>query len=338
MIHCIKCQSPNQPDSVKCQQCNADLLPGDRLLDRLGTLVAGFITATIAFLLAVVSDRLFEEVPDCLPASPTVWLFVAGVSLLTAIVGVVRKTPLHVRYAKRARRHVELDPEQALMDFSAALESAPEKQRASLLQERAALYERLGKDSRAVKDRLDYTFEDSAYQTGAGLAYLVGADQETYVNSVAQRERRKMIAEGKISAVGFCRKCGKPVELTPDLRCKEHPSIKGDEVQYGLPEAVKELTSKALQEYEAKKKKRRRWLIVFIVFVGIPLLLCLLSVILVQVLPDEWIATKTPSFEAIPTSLPSTMLVVAFMMNSERFPRVCRTHESKPMRSYLSPP
>ena len=307
MIHCKKCQTPNPSERVKCQQCNTNLLPGESLFDRTGTLLGGVFAAAFALLLATVASRLFEDLPECLPASPTAWLFVAAISLLTAIYGVVRKTPLHVRYAKRARRHIELDPDQALQDLSAALEAAPEKHRASLLQERAALNERLGRETDAVKDRLDYTLEESAYQTGAGVAYLVGGDQEAYVSSVAQSERRKMISEGKISAGGYCGKCGKVVVLTPDLRCKDHPSVKGDAVQYGLPEAVKELRTKALQEYETKRRKRRKWLIGFALIVGIPLVLCLLSIMLVEILPEEWVATKTPTFEA-PTAQPISML------------------------------
>lgn len=285
MIHCKKCHTPNPPEHEKCQQCNANLLPGDSLLDRMGTLLGGIFAAAIALLLAVASSRLPEDLPECLPASPPAWLFVSAVCVISAICSVVRRTPLYLRFAKRAQRHLDLDPEQALQDFSAALEAAPEKKRASLLQERAALYQRLGRESEAVQDLLDYTLDESAYQTGSGIAFLVGADQESYVSSVAKSERRKMIADGKVLAVGYCSKCTGAVELTPDLRCKTHKSIRGREVQYGIPDAARDLMSKARKEYETKRRKRRKWLVGLGLMIGIPVVLCLLSVVLVQVIP-----------------------------------------------------
>jgi hypothetical protein len=57
------------------------------------------------------------------------------------------KFPLHERYAKRARCHIELDVQQALADFTKALElipkTLPKTERMPFLQERAAIYAQL---------------------------------------------------------------------------------------------------------------------------------------------------------------------------------------------------
>jgi hypothetical protein len=57
--------------------------------------------------------------------------------------GIFGKTPLYKRYAKRARRHIILDVQQALADFTKALELVPHTERPPLLKERAALYREL---------------------------------------------------------------------------------------------------------------------------------------------------------------------------------------------------
>jgi len=57
------------------------------------------------------------------------------------------KLPLHERYAKRARCHIELDIQQALADFTKAVElipkTLPKTERMPFLQERAAIYAQL---------------------------------------------------------------------------------------------------------------------------------------------------------------------------------------------------
>lgn len=60
--------------------------------------------------------------------------------------------PQHSAYAERARRHLDLDAEQAVSDFTRALESAPEKERGTLLGERASALEKVERYEEARAD------------------------------------------------------------------------------------------------------------------------------------------------------------------------------------------
>lgn len=302
MVHCRKCSVVNPPGGERCKQCGAKLLPGEGVLDRLGTLVAAIIAAGVSLGIAYLTSKAPADLPDCLPTSPATWLLVGVVSLISGIVATFRKTPLYTRYLKRAQRHLELDPEQALADLTMALETAPEKQRAGLLQERAKLYAKLGFETEATRDRLDYTFQEGAYETGSGITSLVGGDKESYVSARAKDERQQMVAEGKVKALGYCKKCGRVVELTPKLRCPQHSSPKPRDVKFVLPDEVGEAVEAVAEEHKETSRKRRNWQIVIGLVLGIPAILCLVSVVLSGVINRISGATATPTTETVPST------------------------------------
>ena len=75
--------------------------------------------------------------------------------ILFAVFLAFRKAPEYERYRLRAERHLSLDPEQALADFSQAIAITPAKEKAGLfilLQKRADLLEKQGNVSKARSD------------------------------------------------------------------------------------------------------------------------------------------------------------------------------------------
>ena len=307
MVHCVKCGAENPPTGKACEKCGADLLPGEGIADRLGYLIGGILAGAVALGLAYVFGTLLVDAPECCPSSPAVWLAVAVVSPITGLVAALRRTPMYARYAKRARRHIELDPEQAVADFTQALAAAPEKEQAGLLKERAKLYEKLGMEEEATRDQLDYISAPGAYEGGASLARMLGADKDTYAEGVAKRDREELLASGRAKAVGYCPKCKAVVELSPKLRCPTHGSSKGRAARLVVPSEVEVAKAKVLEEYEQERRKVRKGRIIAAVVVGIPLLLCLATGLLSTLLPSDATPTASPTpADTPPTESPTS--------------------------------
>jgi len=152
MVYCVKCKTPNPPTEAVCKQCGADLLPGTSLGERLGMLGVMLALAVVGGVLAVAGFR--SESLVCLGLGGLAAL--SGVALLVfGIAYAVGKTPVHERHLLRARRHLDLDPQQAIDDFTRALELTPQALdtvRRSILKERGALYQKLGRTAEAQAD------------------------------------------------------------------------------------------------------------------------------------------------------------------------------------------
>lgn len=148
MIHCQKCNQQNVSEAEKCSQCGANLLPGAGIKERLGQLgclvVAGILTPVLALLilprLAVgnILDNLILMGAIILSIVMGIVFILLGISLA------VGKTPVYDRYKRRAERHVDLDPQQAIADYGKAIELAPEAIAFDLLSARAGLYHKQG--------------------------------------------------------------------------------------------------------------------------------------------------------------------------------------------------
>jgi tetratricopeptide (TPR) repeat protein len=162
MIHCQKCKTQNDPAQVVCSNCGAELLPARGIGSRLGTLLLLIVACGV--LPAIPVYFIFRpETPNPILKWVGYFLIVGAVmGLMYAFYDSFRKTLIHERYAIRARRHVKLDPQQAIADFTKALELVPQKERTPqqpetesapllpetertpLLKERAAIYKDLG--------------------------------------------------------------------------------------------------------------------------------------------------------------------------------------------------
>jgi hypothetical protein len=226
-----------------------------------------------------------EEPPFCCP-SPQALLIGVVVLPVAGLVSALRRTPLHERYALRARRHLERDPQQALADFGQALDLAPDRARTQLLKERAALHEALGMEEASIRDLLSYSAADGAYEdeTGAGLMKAIGGDAlEGYVQAARNSERRRLVKEGRVTAVGYCRACREVVELDTDLRCSissSHP--KPRRVQFAMPGETEQAIQVVTAELKEGSRGRRTCLIVVAALAGLLLLVCIAFALLSQ--------------------------------------------------------
>jgi len=151
-IHCHKCKHENAPGAKKCSQCGTDLLPGAGIRQRLGVLGSSLFLAAISFVVAFLFFKYNAEwgVKDLIFL---LGLIVFGVLMFGfGILWSLRKTPLHKRYEIRAKRHVSLNPQQAIADYGAAINSAPQPQAFDYLLERAKLSQKQGMTIEARTD------------------------------------------------------------------------------------------------------------------------------------------------------------------------------------------
>ena len=151
-IHCQKCKHENAPSAKKCSQCGTNLLPGAGMGQRLVVLGGSLITAVISIAIAFLVYKYKPEfgVKDLLLFGGLIGfgVFVFGFGILWSL----RKTPLYERYETRAKRHVSLNPRQALADYGSAIDIAPQTQAFDYLLGRAKLYQDLGMSMEARMD------------------------------------------------------------------------------------------------------------------------------------------------------------------------------------------
>jgi ribosomal protein L40E len=151
-IHCQKCKHENAPGAKKCSQCGTDLLPGAGIGQRLGVLGSSLFLAVISFFAAFLFFKYNAE----WGGKDLIFLLgLIGFGVLLFGFGILwslRKTPLHERYEIRAKRHVSLNPQQAIADYGAAINSAPKPLAFDYLLERAKLSEKQGMTMEARTD------------------------------------------------------------------------------------------------------------------------------------------------------------------------------------------
>jgi tetratricopeptide (TPR) repeat protein len=255
-IHCPKCKSENYPNQVRCSFCRANLLPGESLVLRFVTflfslLAAGFF-AWLAYQIATLpadAPQIFDD--PFKPAFIAVGLFISSLWLL------LRRTPGHRRYCNRADRHLELNLSQAINDYSRALEVAPKKERAEILQKRAAAYEKMGRQEEATRDRIEYIDAEGAYAVGAAVTSLFGGDRVTYQSERSKADRVQLIQSGRAIALGYCPRCDDVIPLTPELRCPDHLRTKIKESNLFVPS---DMECGRLGVLAARRHRRFAWL------------------------------------------------------------------------------
>ena len=283
MIVCRRCRTENPPGGERCKACGRTLLQQWRSP---GVIVAWSVPTVLAGLLT------FGALQDGVGGSKGSLGFgiVIGILTFSVIAYLVWATLTGVgglkfapweRYERRALRHEDVDPEQALADHDRAVELAPAAVRVRALSKRAALYERLGMteavdadrrqmidaltekieaasgevrarmldDRAALHDRLgdaqqasmdrreatrirlEATLAEDAKASDKGkkAALLVAGGNSAFAEGSAMQtradalqKRLKMVADGRVLASGFCRRCGSEVRAVtaPDGRTK----------------------------------------------------------------------------------------------------------------------
>jgi len=331
MVHCKKCKAQNPDDRRKCQRCGADLLPGHGIGTRMPILLFGFLvtagTAYVAYYLFDLHGNFIVRAGTDIenPLIPE-WLYWCGSPLLWGIAAIwfligslyygVRKTPFYERYRERAKHHVDLDVEQALADFSQALLLAPEKERAAILQERAKLYESLGRETEATRDRLAYTIESGAYQTGASTMSLLGLDEDQHKADRGTSERKLLVKEGKAVALGYCTKCENYVVLSQRLRCQTHSRTKGKAVRYVATGDIDQAKVELLQAH--LEPKRRNWSNLVLRVLGV-IILVVVAIYLVNWITSDRPATPSPNQPQATVTQVSAAPVRQIIFQEDRF-------------------
>ena len=236
-IQCQRCKTENPPNFERCGNCDANLLPAEGVGQRLGTFIGLLLAAGfLGFLFYLLFIRNTGTVPDIPIFGPVAIGGGAILALLTAFILPFRKTPLYVKYENRARRHMDLNPLQALNDLTAALDITPEKEQNRLLKQRARLFEKVGSAEDAARDYLVLATSSRAYKgEGEWATAFTGADADKVSGSLRSSQITTILKSGKAIAVGYCPRCDAVVKLDSDTRCQIHPKIKGREVQYVIP-------------------------------------------------------------------------------------------------------
>ena len=246
MVHCPKCKTQNDPAQATCSKCGAELLPARGIGSRLGMLLGLILLCGV--LPAIPVYYIFRpETPN--PILKWVgYILIAGavMGLMYAFYDSFRKTLIHERYAIRARRHVKLDAQQAIADFTKALELVPQEgrspqelgtDRTPLLKERAAIYKDLGMMQEMEADweeiinqaqetgRVPLLKERAEIHKGLGLMPELESDWDKIIELAPADERVKTLREQAVlyKNLGLVQKFRSPREefltkMNPDDR------------------------------------------------------------------------------------------------------------------------
>lgn len=264
MIHCDKCKTVNPPEQRYCINCRRDLLPGTGFGVRFFAFLFSLAVAAVGvWILWRISTGF--EMPDlgCFLTSPIWWGLMVVVMPVVGIIFLVKRTPIHERYFDRAKRHVNLDRDQALADFNEAIRLAPEKARLPILKERAKLFEVLGQGKEALRDKIAAAEDSGAHDTSGNVASMFGADKDTFIRQMQEQDRSALKMSGAI-AVGYCRRCRMVVELDAKSHCPMHPHTGISNIHLAVPEDVASVKANITDSRNRANRKRRIGWIVFI--------------------------------------------------------------------------
>jgi RNA polymerase subunit RPABC4/transcription elongation factor Spt4 len=279
MVTCDRCKTVNPPTQKRCQNCQRDLLPGRSAWVRLGVLIVSLALGAFgAFILVKMAQG--ADLPDlgCAFTSPVYWvIFTIGVPLL-GLVYALQRTPAHEKFVDRAKRHLSIDPAQALADLSKALNLAPEKQKTAILKERAKLLAAMDRMTESTRDKIASMEGEGAYEGAGGFAALVGMDKDVYVAGVKSSQQSEMVKSHAAVGLGWCKKCKTVVELDDGMHCKVHPTAKITDIHLAVPEDVPVELNRLIEELTRRNKSLRTKRIVYLIlFILVVVALCYLS-------------------------------------------------------------
>jgi tetratricopeptide (TPR) repeat protein len=130
MIHCHKCKTVNPTNAEKCGKCGKDLLPGSSFGERVTGFGCMILLAAISIPAMYFCSSSAIAIGEGTGRSIALLILgpIMAVSfLIIALVIAFRKVALYERYQNRANRHIKLDPQQAIQDFSQAFVNLPQK-------------------------------------------------------------------------------------------------------------------------------------------------------------------------------------------------------------------
>jgi hypothetical protein len=309
-VICAKCQAQNDPKATSCCRCGADLLPGGRWSERLGYLIGAVVLAAAFIVLARWLGSRAGAPQFC--ASPAYLLLVALGVVVVGLRMTFGRTPLYERYLKRAQRHLEPFPEQALDDFTEALELAPEKQKPDIRKQRGKLYSKLGRAEPALRDLSAYAAAPRGAVGDGLVSTLTEFDMKGQADMATKAEIEKLqgelVEQGLRKWVGYCKNCKDSVLLTAGRRCVRC-GRRARDARLVTPAALEEELTDLDAEHAAKK--RRRW--------GLGAVLAVLLVALLVVASRDILAPQIPRVAAIARSAGATLASYTTRANTATF-------------------
>jgi ribosomal protein L40E len=256
-ITCARCKTKNPTGADRCQQCNANLLPG------VGAGRRVLILLVFLGLAAWLAYQMYDKfIRAGAPNPESFWLnpISLGVGILFSIIAAFvlafRRTPMYARYENRALRHRNIDPWQSIEDYTRAIELAYEDARPRLIKQRAICFENLGQTQDAARDRLTLAVSPKAWKEEAEfLGLFIDMNSDVFVKGMRDAQIAEILKSGMGIAVGYCPECKTAVDLNTEQACLKHPKIKGRNVQYVIP--IDRLAGRltVLQTQEALQRK-----------------------------------------------------------------------------------
>jgi uncharacterized protein YraI len=235
--------------------------------------------------------------------------------LIGGIVYAFGRTPEYEKYVKRAQRHVEAAPEQALADLTKALELAPEKEQADILRQRGELHSKLGHKEEALADLSAYSASPHAHKGAKFASKVIGVELEEgasalFTEGTIGALQKELMREGALTAVGYCKRCKDAVELDRNRLCTRC-SGKVKEARFVKPEERESELAKLRKEAAARRKRRLIWLSLG----GLALFACALCVGMgvwsSQMQKEREGTTATAVMTAVPATSTRTALSLA---------------------------
>lgn len=199
MIVCPKCRTENSPAGERCVNCGFNLLPTRSTGTRVAALIMGLVFVFIIFVLAV----------QIRGGGFWIGLFIFG-ALAAGCFKMAGAGSIADRYEDRAAKYKESDPEQAIADYTKAIELGIKS--TTPIQERAKLYRKLGRRQEALRDFEDFlakTKPKDAFSFGYYSSLKKDIDKEI---QAIRTELSQMPGPGAVQGK-YCLHCGVSIPL-----------------------------------------------------------------------------------------------------------------------------
>jgi len=198
MIVCPKCKAENSPAGEHCVKCGSSLLPKRTIAERIVALIIGLIClAGILYLTTRMAAGFW------------IGLFILGGITAGAFAFALGRETIADRYEERADKYKDSDPEQAIADYTKAIELNAKS--LGPVNKRARLYRKLGRREEALRD-----FESVHARAGRALKKEVEKEitairtELTQMPSpTLQMKKCRYCGESIAAEVTRCPKCGK---------------------------------------------------------------------------------------------------------------------------------
>lgn len=189
MIICPKCKAENSPASERCVKCGFNLLPKMSAAERIVALVIGILCL---FGILFLSIKMI--------AGFWIGIFILGGITAAFFKVALSREPIADRYAERANKYKESDPEQAVADYTQSIELGNKSPK--VIFERGKLHKKLGRREEALCDL------NLAFATSRNNVMKKEIEKEIQAISTEPPQIPRQTLKGK-----YCRYCGASISI-----------------------------------------------------------------------------------------------------------------------------